>query len=56
MADPDIIAIYEEAMKEIELNHQVGKNHQYLVEEAIMNIAALKALETKDADIETLGN
>lgn len=53
--DLDIQSIYEEAKLEIDLNHEVGKNHQYLCEEAIMNLAALKQLTDSDTE-KILGN
>ena len=53
--DQDIQSIYEEAGLEIELNHKVGTNHQYLIEEAIMNIAALNVINSKSTE-EILGN
>ena len=52
----DIQEIWSEAQLEIEVNHQVGKNHQFLVEETIGNLAALKALSSSDEVlIEMLG-
>jgi len=48
----EIDEIWDEALKEIAANHQVGKNHQYLCEEAIGNIAALKTIN--DTSVEEM--
>ena len=47
----DVEQIWKEAMLAIEVNHQVGKNFQSLVEETIGNIAALRALSTSDEEL-----
>ena len=47
-------AIKREGDIQIDLNHKIGVNHQFLVEEAIGNIAALKVLNNRTE--EQLGN
>ena len=51
--DQEIKDIYDAANLEIKLNHKVGVNHQFRVEEAILNLAALTSLKPIE---ETLGN
>jgi len=51
--DEQLKEIFDAAELEIKLNHQVGENHQSLIEESILNIAALKSLKL---DEELLGN
>jgi hypothetical protein len=46
----EVDEIWDEALKEIAANHQVGKNHQFLCEEAIGNIAALKTINDTTAE------
>uniref|UniRef100_A0A6M3K5T5 Uncharacterized protein n=1 Tax=viral metagenome TaxID=1070528 RepID=A0A6M3K5T5_9ZZZZ len=51
--DEQLKEIFDAAELEVKLNHQVGTNHQELIEETIMNLAALKALSL---DNKLLGN
>ena len=58
MSDEEFLSELEMIRKEgeimLDLNKKMGDNHQYLVEESIMNLAAIKAI---NADIEKeLGN
>lgn len=50
MADEDIMGIWDECEREIQVHRKMAENHQLMFEESIANAAALKMLS--DSSIE----